>query len=177
MEQVYYPVSATKEVSQVPVVAKTRGGILHIPNGVIMVKPLPPKEGFSVIAKIDFSGTEYILDYRGKKIYSTIDLTQSMIIEELGDIGNGWTFNKPTTEFDTWYEGVWVTDEQAIFEAKIINIDNVRRSFYSSMSDPLISEATIERLQGNENKAIELENQAIAAREKIRSENPWPTKD
>jgi hypothetical protein len=42
------------------------------------------------------------------------------------------------------------------------------------MSDPLISEATIERLKGNEAAATELENQAIAASDKIRIDNPWP---
>ena len=171
----YYPVSAENEVSQLAVVIQKRGGILHIPNGALTVKPLAPKIGFAVIAKNDLSGTEYIRDFRGKEIYSINDRS-SHIISELGAIKEGWTLDKPTTEFDTWINDAWVTDIQAEFEANINRIDSSRRSLYSSMSDPLISEANIERLQGNESAAVELENQAIAAREKIRTENPWPTK-
>ncbi|HFG1885800.1 TPA: phage tail protein, partial [Vibrio cholerae] len=50
----------------------------------------------------------------------------------------------------------------------------LRRSLYFAMVDPLVSEANIKRLQGKEAEAIELERQAIAAREKIQLENPWP---
>jgi len=149
----------------------------NAPRNSVQIETLPGKEGFAVVVNDKLTATEYIVDQRGETIYNTTDFTQSKVIDELGEIENGWTLDKPTTEFDTWVGDGWVTDTQAKFEANMLSVDSTRRSFYSSMSDPLISEATIERLQGNENKAIELENQAIAAREKIRAENPWPTKD
>lgn len=53
-------------------------------------------------------------------------------------------------------------------------VDSTRRSLYAQVVDPLIAEAVVKRLKGNEAEAIELEKQGLAAREKIQLENPWP---
>lgn len=146
----------------------------NAPRNAIQIETLPDKEGFTVIVNEELTACEYIADFRDKTIYNTTDFTDSKTVSDLGDIETGWTFKKPATEFDKWVDDAWITDEQALFEAKIIEVDDVRRSLYSLMSDPLISEANIDRLQGNEEAAVELEIQALAAREKIRTENPWP---
>lgn len=148
----------------------------NAPRNSVQLETLPDKKGFAVVLNKDLTATEYIIDHREKTIYNTANFAESKQVDELGEIKEGWTLDKPTTEFDTWINDAWVTDTQAEFEANINNVDSTRRSLYSSMVDPLISEANIERLQGNEEAAVELENQAIAAREKIRTENPWPTK-
>lgn len=164
----------TKEVSQISTKATFRGGMYHIPKGALTVEPLPPKKGFAVVALDDLSGTEYIEDHRGTVIYDTADCTVSETVNELGPIKEGFTDKKPKTRWDKWIDGEWVTDLSAKYIDEFNAIDNTRRSLYSQIVDPLIAEAVVKRLKGNEAEAIELEKQGLAAREKIQLENPWP---
>ncbi|MBG8954707.1 phage tail protein [Vibrio cholerae] len=89
-------------------------------------------------------------------------------------IPEGWTDKERKTAFDSWIDGKWVTDISAKYIDEFNQVDNLRRSLYFAMVDPLVSEANIKRLQGKEAEAIELERQAIAAREKIQLDHPWP---
>ncbi|MGL4828883.1 MAG: hypothetical protein ACRCXG_06240 [Vibrio sp.] len=169
----FYPISETREVLAA-VTATFRGGMYHIPKGALTVEPLPPQKGFAVVALDDLSGTEYIEDHRGTVIYDTADCTVSETINELGPIKEGFTDKKPKTRWDKWNDGEWVTDISAKYIAEFDQVDNLRRHLYFTMVDPLVSEANIKRLQGKEIEAIELERQAIAAREKIQLDHPWP---
>lgn len=67
-----------------------------------------------------------------------------------------------------------VTDISAKYIDEFNQVDNLRRGLYFNMVDPLVSESNIKRLLGKEAEAIELERQAIAAREKIQLDHPWP---
>ncbi|EJL6421914.1 phage tail protein [Vibrio cholerae] len=95
-------------------------------------------------------------------------------IDEQELIPEGWTDKERKTAFDRWMDGEWVTDISAKYIAEFDQVDNLRRHLYFTMVDPLVSEANIKRLQGKEVEAIELERQAIAAREKIQRDHPWP---
>ncbi|EGR1038520.1 phage tail protein [Vibrio cholerae] len=95
-------------------------------------------------------------------------------IDEQDLIPEGWTDKERKTAFDRWMDGEWVTDISAKYIAEFDQVDNLRRHLYFTMVDPLVSEASIKRLQGKEAEAIELERQAIAAREKIQRDHPWP---
>ncbi|EGR4245763.1 phage tail protein [Vibrio cholerae] len=95
-------------------------------------------------------------------------------IDEQELIPEGWTDKERKTAFDRWMDGEWVTDISAKYIAEFDQVDNLRRHLYFTMVDPLVSEASIKRLQGKEAEAIELERQAIAAREKIQRDHPWP---
>ncbi len=95
-------------------------------------------------------------------------------IDEQELIPEGWTDKERKTAFDRWIDGEWVTDISAKYIDEFNQVDNLRRSLYFAMVDPLVSEANIKRLQGKEAEAIELERQAIAAREKIQLDHPWP---
>ncbi|EIK2268871.1 phage tail protein [Vibrio cholerae] len=95
-------------------------------------------------------------------------------IDEQELIPEGWADKERKTAFDRWIDGEWVTDISAQYIADFDQVDNLRRHLYFTMVDPLVSEANIKRLQGKEAEAIELERQAIAARDKIQLENPWP---
>ncbi|EKF9627944.1 phage tail protein [Vibrio cholerae] len=95
-------------------------------------------------------------------------------IDEQELIPEGWTDKERKTAFDRWMDGEWVTDISAKYIGEFNQVDNLRRSLYFAMVDPLVSEANIKRLQGKEAEAIELERQAIAAREKIQLDHPWP---
>ncbi|MGL4223827.1 MAG: hypothetical protein ACRCSE_01590 [Vibrio sp.] len=146
----------------------------NIPRNALLVDPLPPKKGFAVIALDDLSGTKYIEDHRGAMIYDTSDCTVSEIVNELGPIKFGFTAAEPATQFDDWIDDRWVTNISNQYIAEFYCVDDTRRGLYFSMVDPLVSEANIKRLQGKEVEAGDLEKQALAAREKIQLENPWP---
>ncbi|MCX9475935.1 hypothetical protein IG551_15925, partial [Vibrio cholerae] len=92
----------------------------------------------------------------------------------LGKIKEGFTDKKPKTRWDKWIDGEWVTDLSAQYIDEFNAIDNTRRSLYAQVVDPLIAEAVVKRLKGNEAEALELEKQGLAAREKIQLENSWP---
>ncbi|EOW9234929.1 phage tail protein [Vibrio cholerae] len=95
-------------------------------------------------------------------------------IDEQEFIPDGWTDKERKTAFDRWIDGEWVTDISAKYIAEFDQVDNLRRHLYFTMVDPLVSEANIKRLQGKEAEAIELERQAIDARDKIQRDHPWP---
>lgn len=146
----------------------------NMPRNVLLVEPLPSKEGFAVVANADLSGTEYVEDHRGKTIYNTQDCKESKTVEKLGVVEEGWTLLKPSTQFDEWIDGAWVTNEQAQYEAHVKQVDATRRSLYLNV-DALRNEAAMIRmLEENETKAVDYDEQAKALYLKIRDENPWP---
>ncbi|EPP23496.1 hypothetical protein L910_4057 [Vibrio fluvialis PG41] len=149
----------------------------NMPRNVLLIEPLPTKEGFAVIANADLSCTEYMVDFRGKTIYSKSGPLQSKQVERLGEIEDSWTLKKPDTSFDAWNEALdnWQTDLQAQYEAEVQRVTNIRESLYTQIVDRLNNEAKmIRRVEGKEAKAAEYEAQADAAYLKIRADNPWP---
>ena len=94
--------------------------------------------------------------------------------DDITFVTDDYTPEKPITEWDEWTNNTWVTNQSQKYIHDYDQVDNVRRGLYSQMCDPLISEANIKRLQGNEAEAKELEAQALAAWQKIHDENPWP---
>lgn len=149
----------------------------NIPRNVLLVEPLPPKEGFAVVAKTDLSGTEYIVDHRGKTIYNKANPLESKQVEKLGEIEDGWTLTKPPHQFVILNEELndWQVDTQAKYEAELQQVTNTRESLYAQIVDRLNNEAKmIRRVEGDEAKAAEYEAQADAAYLKIRADHPWP---
>lgn len=154
----------------------------NIPRNAITEQPLPPKQGFAVVAVFDESGkaidSEYIEDHRGTTIYDESDCTNSETVSELGPIKAGFTPDKPKTEFDEHINGVWVTNESNKYIAEYNKVDDARRAAYLQIVTPLIDEAKIKRDLIKTPEAIaeaeELDKQILAARQKIQSENPWP---
>ncbi|WP_368937572.1 tail fiber assembly protein [Proteus terrae] len=87
--------------------------------GAYLDKPtLPKKENQAIRRKIDGSAWEIVDDYRGLTAYHT-QTKQPVTIDFIGDIPATLTLSHPSSEFDKWDGEGWVTDEQAIKEAKI----------------------------------------------------------
>ena len=175
----YYPIDKqTKEVLG-PVKAEYRGGMYHIPKDALQSEPLPPKQGFAVVAVLDDSGkaidSEYIEDHRGTTIYDESDCTKSEVVSELGPIKAGFTPDKPLTIFDERIDGKWVTNESNKYIAEYDQVDRARRAAYREVSDPLYIEAWRKESKGLVDEATDFRQQADAAVELIQSEHPWPT--
>lgn len=118
-------------------------------------------------------------DYRGLVVYDKLNCVNSKIVSQLGAIEDGWTLKIPQSRFDEWINGAWVTNESNKYIAEYNQVDDARRAAYFQMVTPLIDEAKIKRDLINTPESIaeaeQLEQQALAARLKIQSENPWPT--
>ncbi|MGD8109386.1 hypothetical protein [Vibrio sp. TRT 17S01] len=88
------------------------------------------------------------------------------------------TLLKPKTPWDEWSVDSWVTNLSDKYIAEYNQVDDTRRYQYDLIVRPLMDEAQIKRVSGtieHLSEADELEKQAIAARLKIQTENPWPT--
>ena len=177
----YWPLNyKTKEVLM-PVQAEFRGGTYHIPRDALQSEPLAAKKGFAVVATLDecslIVGTEYIEDHRGETIYNQEHCDESSIVDAVGPIRDGWTTLTPKGLFCEWINNAWVTNQNNKYIHEYDQVDTTRRSLYSQRCDPLVSEANIKRLQGNEAEAEELEAQALAAWQNIHDEHPWPERE
>ncbi|EMK5462986.1 DUF4376 domain-containing protein [Vibrio cholerae] len=102
----------------------------NMPRNVLLVDPLPPKEGFAVVAKTDLSGTEYVSNYRGKTIYNKVNPLESKQVENLGEIEEGWTLTRPPHQYVIWDEAQtnWQNDIEKRRAAKNAEIKAWRDS-------------------------------------------------
>ncbi|MDA0109021.1 hypothetical protein OH456_12705 [Vibrio sp. La 4.2.2] len=168
----------TKVVDHNAIKAQCRAGQYHIPRSALKVEPKPKKDGFKVIVVLDNNlpiGTEYVEEHVGKMIFDESDCTKFKPVEKLGVIPDGWTSVEPQTPFDEWFDGSWVTNKSNKYIAEYNQIDDKRRTLYSQMCDPLKMEAMDLMDEGKEAEALQLKHQALAAKQKIKAENPWPT--
>ncbi|MCG6372779.1 hypothetical protein K6U27_08810 [Vibrio fluvialis] len=109
----------------------------------------------------------------------------SMQWDSLGDKpnpGDEWVeMQNPKPLFGRHYAselGLWLPMAQENFETEVDRVDNERRDLYSQMVDPLLKEAMVKRLMSTDESlqdALVLEAQALAARQKIQDDHPWPS--
>ncbi|EGQ8314587.1 phage tail protein [Vibrio cholerae] len=127
-------------------------------------------------ARFDLNTGSWVVEPKLFKVtaYLKLDCTKQKEFDDVTLVTDDYTLKEPATRFDEWIDEEWVTDISAKYIAEFDQVDNLRRHLYFTMVDPLVSEANIKRLQGKEAEAIELEHQAIAAREKIQLDHPWP---
>ncbi|WP_418114384.1 hypothetical protein RJD40_18875 [Vibrio scophthalmi] len=164
----------TREVFLEPIEAEFRGGKYRFPRNALLAEPLPPKQGFAVIALADLSGTEYIEDHRDIRIYNTANCNESKQVTKLGLIDEGWTSKIPATQWDEWINDDWVTNLSDKHIADYDQVDTKRRALYREVSDPLYMESYRKEKNGLLDEAADYKAQADAAVEKIQAENPWP---
>ncbi len=143
-----------------------------LPEKHTFIEPPKAKKGFAV--RLIGGQWQQVEDNRDKIIYNCEDCTQSEVVEKLGSIKDGFTYDEPNTPFDEWFDNQWITNQSNKHIADFNQIDEMRRGLYSRACDPLIAEANIKRLQGDEQAALDMEAQALAARLEIQHQYPWP---
>lgn len=79
----------------------------------------PPAVGSNQIQI--FNGGEWFVvpDYRGQTFYRKADRTE-IIIQDIGNVSEDLTSLPPTTIFDTWKDGAWVTNTVAAKDASLL---------------------------------------------------------
>lgn len=65
-------------------------------------------------------------DHRGALVYSTTDLSES-VVDYIGEIKSGFTQLMPVTRFDKWDGMMWVTDNTAAHAADIAAAESQRQ--------------------------------------------------
>ncbi|MEI8594043.1 hypothetical protein [Photobacterium sp. Hal280] len=103
-----------------------------------------------------------------------LDCTQSKQFDDVSEVTNDYTSDKPATRWDIWTESGWQTDEQAKFESEVQEINGIRRQQYAQIVDPLMNEARMQRMLGDDVGADKNEQQAQEWYLKIKQDNPWP---
>ena len=92
----------------------------------------------------------------------------------MGDIEDGWTLLKPTTEFDEWIGGAWVTNHSNQYIFNYNQVDDARRRVYIDVINPLELEAQRKERQGDTAIAEDYYRQADAAKVEMEKAHPWP---
>lgn len=95
-------------------------------------------------------------------------------IADITEIEKGWTKQIPTTQFDEWIAGQWVTNLEKQYQYDYNQVDDVRRALFTQYVDPLLAEASIKKTQDLKEESALYVQQALALRQKIQDENPWP---
>lgn len=163
----------TQEVNLFPFTAVFRGGIYHLPQHSFTFEPLPKKMGYTILLSNSGDKTEYVEDHRGVTVFSQSD-GHAIEITELGPLSETYTEQKPTTVFDEWIDGQWVTNLEKQYQYDYNQVDDMRRALFTQNVDPLLVEANVKKIQGLEQEATLYIQQALALRAKIQDENPWP---
>lgn len=145
----------------------------ELPEKCTFTKPPEKREGF--VCKLVDGQWQELESHIGVVVYDKVT-REPFEIKELGPIPNKYTIDEPETDFDEYVNDEWVENKDLKFQYDFEAADDARRHLYSVMVDPLLNEAAIKRLQNNEDEAQSLERQALAAREKIQLENPYPSK-
>lgn len=127
-------------------------------------------------AKYDVKNQKWLVELKPIQVTAYHKKTQEpKVFADASLVSDEYTFKKPSTQWEEWVNDAWVTNESDKYIAEYDQVDNVRRSQYVQVCDPLFAEANIKRLQGFEDDARAIEAQALAARDKIQTETPWPT--
>lgn len=126
-------------------------------------------------AKFDVKKQKWLVELKPVAVTAYHKQTyEAKVFNDASLVKDEYTLEKPSTKFDEWINNTWVTNLSKKYIHDYDQIDNVRRNRYSQICDPLVAEANIKRLQGNEAEAQELEAQALAAWQEIHDDHPWP---
>ncbi len=78
----------------------------NVPRHVLLVEPIPAKVGFAVVAKPDMQSTKYVVDHRGKTMYSIDEPNKSQIVGNLGELDEGWTLKKRPSPYHSFNDAI-----------------------------------------------------------------------
>ncbi|MFA0146949.1 hypothetical protein AB4452_12710 [Vibrio lentus] len=127
-------------------------------------------------AKFDVRNQKWLVELKLVEVTAHHKQThETKVFDDASLVADEYTLEKPSTQFDEWINGVWVTNQSNKYIAEYNHVDDVRRGLYSQICDPLKSEAIDKADDGYNDEANALKRQAREAKKKIQAEHPWPT--
>ncbi|WP_113625726.1 tail fiber assembly protein [Pectobacterium peruviense] len=91
-----------------------------VPAGSYIDAPELPLADLALRRSVDGKQWEHVSDYRGQTVYNT-ENRHPQKITDIGGLQGNQTLLVPTSEFDKWEDGKWVTDLEAQRQALITN--------------------------------------------------------
>ncbi len=127
-------------------------------------------------AKFDATNQKWLVELKPVEVTAyNKETLESKLFDDASLVTDDYTLEKPSTQWDEWIVDAWVTNESNKYIAEYDRVDDKRRGLYTIMCDPLKMEALDLIDLGKNEEAAQLKQQAIAAKKKIKEENPWPT--
>ncbi|TKI02169.1 tail fiber assembly protein, partial [Martelella alba] len=96
----------------------------------------PPAVESGYVAVFSANTWSMVVDNRGKTVYSTTDRLASTV-DYVGPINEGFTTLKPSTDYDVWTDGSWVTDTTAQKNAEITAAKNTQSELLSDAKNTI----------------------------------------
>ncbi|MGI8487393.1 tail fiber assembly protein [Pectobacterium sp. S5] len=91
-----------------------------VPAGSYIDVPELPQAGLALRRSADGKQWEHVSDYRGQTVYNT-ETRQPNKVTDMGELQANQTLLVPTSEFDKWEDGQWVTDLEAQRQVLVAN--------------------------------------------------------
>lgn len=100
-------------------------GVWLLPRNSYLEEPPAPLQGYALCRTADGGAWEHRLDLRGQRVYRTtstytdpasgvaIQPGEFVAWQAIGELPSGWTLLAPSTPYDVWQDGCWVTDAAA----------------------------------------------------------------
>lgn len=127
-------------------------------------------------ARFDVNNQEWLVELKPVKVTAYHKLSHKpKAFDDVSLVTDEYTLEKPSTKWDEWISGSWVTNESNKYISEYDQVDSARRAAYRSVSDPLYIEASRKESKGLTDEAAVYRQQADAAVELIKSKHPWPT--
>ena len=127
-------------------------------------------------AKFDVKNHKWLVEPKPVEVTGYNKQTQeAKVFDDASLVTDEYTLEKPSTLWDEWVDGAWVTNQSNKYIAEYDQAGSARRSAYSEVSDPLYMEAWRKESKGLVDEAAAFRQQADAAGELIQAEHPWPT--
>ncbi|MGD8230715.1 hypothetical protein [Vibrio sp. TRT 1302] len=127
-------------------------------------------------AKFDVKNQKWFVEFKPVVVTGYHKQTHQLkVFDDASLVTDEYTLEKPSTRWDEWTNGAWVTNLRKIYISDYAQVDATRESLYRAQTDPLENEAR--RLERSGATAQELQvyydriDDLVA---KIKADNPWP---
>ena len=128
-------------------------------------------------AKFDTTNHKWLVELKNVEVTAYNKQTrESKVFDDTFLVTDDYSLEKPTTQWDEWIDGSWITNLSNKYIAEYDAVDARRRMLFAEICDPLKMEALDMQFDGKHEEAKELQRQARAAKEKIKLDNPWPAR-
>ncbi|VVA46982.1 Caudovirales tail fiber assembly protein [Serratia ficaria] len=106
-----------------------------LPDNCTFVEPPESKAGY--VTRWNGSEWEYVEDFRNQTAYRK-DNGQPVKVTGIGPLSDELTFSAPSTPYDYWKDGAWVTDTESQKEAQVDEA-NAKKNALRAEADSVIS--------------------------------------
>lgn len=106
--------------------------------------------------------------------YLKNDGTRTKEFDDKSLVTEDYTLKKPSTQWDEWKNGNWVTNLSNQYIYEYAKVDATRSALYAKLTDPLEIELARKQRQGETDEVQLLSERINQLESKVKAENPYP---